>query len=66
MTLPETKYVFWLILKHRRAVVIGWSAEEAKGKAQLYDNNFVWADAQISVISRIRCSRTSMVLAMDK
>lgn len=66
MTDIETKYVFWLILEHRRAVVIGESGEEAKLKAQIHDNNLDWGNAQISIISNVRRSRTSMILAMDK
>lgn len=63
--LPDKKYLVWLHNGHRNAVVIDWSLEYAKLRAQMHDPQGGWENATGTLITRVRRSRTNLVLAMD-
>ncbi len=66
MTQPDHKYIFWLELAdHKAAVVIDWSADEAKQRAHMGNPYTGWEDSTPHILTRVRRSMTSRVVAME-
>ncbi|MHC4300922.1 MAG: hypothetical protein ACYS7Y_26915 [Planctomycetota bacterium] len=63
--LPDHKYIIQLTLDGRRAIVVDWSPEDAKQRALLEDPHGGWVDSEWRIVTRVRRSMTSLVLAMD-
>lgn len=63
----DHKYIFCLDLANggRRAVVIDWDAKEATQRAHLYNPSAGWGDSIPQILTRVRRSMTSRVVAME-
>ena len=60
------KHLVLLHFADRRAVVIDNSPEEAIQRAHMTEPDGGWEHASISLIARVRATRTAQVLAMDR
>lgn len=66
MTLLDHKYIFWLELAdHKAAVVIDWTDAEAKQRARMRNPYAGWEDSTSHILTQVRKSMTSRVVAME-
>lgn len=61
----DEKHLVWLVNGHRRAVVIDWSPEDAKLRCCMNDPQGGWENATCSLITKVRRTRTNLVLCME-